>query len=101
MNVFLSDFECFIEKELHLSTRVWISILDVPKLLLRGQTLRTKSAKKYYHVGTVEAFHLWSLAINVKVEKLTSCFPPIKLLDFLHVSTDGHTVKTPLILIIK
>ena len=42
----LSNFEYFIEKKFHVLTRVWISILGGPKLLPRGQTLSTKSAKK-------------------------------------------------------
>ena len=35
-------------------------------------TLGTKSAKKCCHIGTLEAFHLWSLAISVKAQSLTS-----------------------------
>ena len=44
MNVFLSNFEYFIEKMFGLLARVWISILGVPKLLSRGRTLGAKSA---------------------------------------------------------
>ena len=54
----LLDFEYFIEKMFGLLARVWVSILGVPTLLLRGQTLRAESAKKCCHVGTLEAFHL-------------------------------------------
>ena len=71
-SVFLLDSEYFIEKKFGLSTRVWISILGGPKLLLRGQTLGAKSARKYCHVGTLEAFHLWSLATTVKAQRSTS-----------------------------
>ena len=39
MSVLLLDFEYFIEKKLCLLTRVWLSILGVPKFLLRVQTL--------------------------------------------------------------
>ena len=60
MSVILLDFEYFIENKFHLSTRVWVSILGGPKLLLRGQILGAKSAKKCCHVGTLETFHLWS-----------------------------------------
>ena len=80
-----------------LSARVWVSIFDAPKLFSRGQTLRAKSAKKWCHVGTFEAFHLWSLATNVKAQRSTSCSPPIILLDFLHLSIDPPSVKTPLV----
>ena len=62
----MSDYEYFIEKEFGLLTRVWVSVLGGPKLLSRGQTLGAKSVKKCCHVGTLEAFHLWSLATNVK-----------------------------------
>ena len=53
ISVLLSDFEYFIEKKFGLSTRVWVSILEGPKLLLRDQTLGAKSAKKCCHVGTL------------------------------------------------
>ena len=65
ISVLLSDFEFFIEKKFHLSTRVWVSILRGPKFLLSDQTLGVKSAKKCCHVGTLEAFHLWSLVTSV------------------------------------
>ena len=77
----------------HLSARVWVSIFDAPKLFPRGQTLGTKSAKKCCHVGTLEAFHLWSLATSVKAQRSTSRSPPITLLDFLHLSIDRPSVK--------
>ena len=87
MSVLLSDFEYFIEKKFGLSTKVWVSIFTVPKFLL------IKSAKKCCHVGILEAFQLWTLGTSVKAERLDSCTPPIKLLDFLHLSTDRHSVK--------
>ena len=31
--------------------------------------------------------HLWSLATSVKAQRLTSSFPPIELLNFLHLLT--------------
>ena len=46
MSVLLPDFEYFIEKMIGLLAKVWISIPGVSKLLPRGQTLGTKSAKK-------------------------------------------------------
>ena len=52
-SVLLSDYEYFIEKKFGLSTRVWFSVLEGPKLLSRGRTLGAKSAKKCYHVGTL------------------------------------------------
>ena len=72
ISVLLLDSKYFIEKKFGLSTRVWVSVLGGPKLLSRGQTLGAKSAKKYYHVGTLEAFHLWNLATSVKDQRLTS-----------------------------
>ena len=71
ISVLLLDSKYFIEKKFGLSTRVWISILKGPKLLLRGQTLSTKSAKKCCHVGTLKAFYLWSLATSVKAQRST------------------------------
>ena len=70
ISVLLSDSEYFIEKKFGLSTRVRISILREPKLLSRGQTLGAKSAKKYCHVSTLEAFHLWSLGSSVKAQEV-------------------------------
>ena len=67
MSVLLSDFEYFIEKKFGFLTRVWVSIFGEPKLLPRGQTLGAKSAKKCNHVGTLEVFHLWSLATTLKM----------------------------------
>ena len=72
ISVLLLDSEYFIEKRFGLSTRVWISVLEGPKILLKGQTLGTKSVKKYCHVGTLEAFHLWNLATIVKAQRSTS-----------------------------
>ena len=71
INVLLLDFEYFIEKNFGLSIRVWVSILGGPQLLSRGQTLGAKSAKTCCHVGTLEAFRLWSLATSVKAQRLT------------------------------
>ena len=72
ISVFLSDFEYFIEKKFGLSTRVWVSVLGGPKFLSRGQTLGAKSVKKCCHGGTLEVFHLWTLAISMKAERSTS-----------------------------
>ena len=66
INVLMSDSEYFIEKKFGLSTRVWVSDLGGPKLLSRGQSFGIKSVKKCHHIGTLEAFHLWSLATSVK-----------------------------------
>ena len=43
ISVLLSDSQYFIEKTFDLSTRVWVSIFDAPKLFSRGQTLGAKS----------------------------------------------------------
>ena len=72
ISVLLSNSEYFIEKNFGLLTRVWVSVLGGPRLLSRGQTLGAKSAKKCCHVGTLEAFHLWTLATSVKAQRLTS-----------------------------
>ena len=53
INVLLSDFEYFIEKKFGLLIRVWVSDLEGPKLLSRGQTLGSKSTEKCCHVGTL------------------------------------------------
>ena len=72
ISVILLDYEYFIEKTFGLFTKVWVSVLGGPKLLSGGQTFGTKSAKKCCHVGTLEAFHLWSLATSVKAQRSTS-----------------------------
>ena len=84
-----------------LSARVWIFILNVPKFLPRVQTLGTKSAKKYCHVSTLEAFHLWILGTSMKAKRPNSCSLPIKLLDFFHLSTKRHSVKPSLVVNIR
>ena len=86
INVFLSNFEYFIEKKFDLSTRVWVSVFDAPKLFSRGQNLGAKSTKKCYHVGTLEAFHLWSLATSVKAQRSTSRHSTNHIARFLHLS---------------
>ena len=72
ISVLLSDSEYFIEKKFGLLTRVWVSVLGGPKLLSRGQFFGAKKVKKYWHVGTLEALHLWGLATSVKAERSTS-----------------------------
>ena len=94
MSVLLSDFNYFIEKKFHLSIRVWIFILSRAKFLLRDQILGAKSAKKKLPCRYLETLHLWSLAIGVKAQRLTSRSPPIKLLNFLHLLIDQRSVKT-------
>ena len=86
MSVLLSDYEYFIEKKFDLSTRVWIFVFDAPKLFSRGQTLGAKSAKKCCHVGTLETFHLWSLATSVKAQRSTSRLFTNHIVGFLHLS---------------
>ena len=93
ISVLLSNFEYFIEKKCGLWTRVWISIFIMPKFLPRVQTLGAKTTKKCCHVGTLEAFHLWTLENSMKAERLESYYRPIKLLHFLHLSLNGHSVK--------
>ena len=53
MNVLLLDFEYFIEKYLTSRQEFGFSIIG------------TKSTKKYCHVGTLKAFHLWTLGTSV------------------------------------
>ena len=69
MSVFLSNFEYFIEKKFGFSTRVWVSILSMPKFLPRVQNLGAKTTKKYCYVGTLEAFYLWILGTSVKAKR--------------------------------
>ena len=95
ISVLLSNSEYFIEKKLDLSTRVWVSVFDAPKFFSRGQTLGAKSAKKYCHVGTLEAFHLWSLATSVKAQRSTSQLSTNTLLDSFTSEIDLSSVKTP------
>ena len=52
-----------------------------------------KSAKKYSHVGTVEAFRRWRVGTNVKAKRATSCAPPMEVLDFLHLWTKACKEK--------
>ena len=96
VTVLLSDFEYLIEQKFGLSTRVWVSVLGGPKLLSRGQTLGAKSAKKCYHVGTLEAFHLWSLATSVKAQRSTSWLSTNHIVEFLHLSNRPAKCKDPL-----
>ena len=80
MSVFLSKFEYFTKKNSSLSTRVWVSILGVPKLLPRGQILGTNSATKCYHVGTLEAVHFCTLATILKLVfsvRKTNCYEEV------------------------
>ena len=67
MSVLLSEFEYFIEKKFHLLTKVGIFILGGPKLLSQGRILGAKSDAKCCHVGTLEAFHFWSLTTTPKL----------------------------------
>ena len=96
MSVLLSNFEYFIEKKFGFSTRVWVFIFSMLKLLLRVQTLGAKSNKKCCYVGILKAINLWTLGIGVKVERPNFCYLPIRLLDFLHLLTNRHRVKRPL-----
>ena len=96
INVLLSDSEYFIEKKFDLSTRVWVSVFDAPKLFSRGQTLGAKSAKKCYHVGTLETFHLWSLTLVWRPKGRPLSSSPITLLDSFTSQIDRPSVKTPL-----
>ena len=96
INVLLSDSEYFIEKKFDLSTRIWVSVFDAPKLFSRGQTLDAKSAKKCCHVGTLEAFHLWSLATSVKTQRSTSRLSTNHIAGFLHLSNRPAKYEDPL-----
>ena len=93
---FCQVLEYFIEKKFDLSTRVWVSIFDAPKLFSRGQTLGTKNAKKCCHVGTLEAFHLWSLATSVKAQRSTSRLSTNHIAGFLHLSNQPAKCEDPL-----
>ena len=96
ISVLLLDFEYFIEKKFDLSTRVWVSVFDAPKLFSRGQTLGAKNAKKCCHVGTLEAFHLWSLATSVKAQRSTSRLSTNHIVGFLHLSNRPAKCEDPL-----
>ena len=96
MSVFLSNFEYFIEKDVCLLARVWVSIFDMPKLLPKVQNLSAKTTKMCYHVGTLEAFHLSTLDIIEKAKRPNFHSLPIKLLNFLHLLSDRHSVNCPL-----
>ena len=96
ISVLLSHSEYFIEKKFDLLTRVWVSVFDAPKLFSRGQTLGTKSAKKCCHVGTLEAFHLWSLAISVKAQRSTSRLFTNHIAGFLRLSNRLAKCEDPL-----
>ena len=97
-SVLLSDSEYFIEKKFDLSTRVWVFIFNAPKFFSRGQIL---SAKKCYHVGTLEAFYLWSLATSVKVQRLTSRLFTNHIVGFLHLSNRPTKCEDPLIVLFQ
>ena len=61
MGILLSNVEYFIEKQFHLSIRVWISILKEPNSCREAKFLVPKVPKvpkKYYHIDTLEIFHL-------------------------------------------
>ena len=96
ISVLLSDSEYFIEKKFDLLIRVWISIFEAPKLFLRGQIFGAKSAKKSCHVGTLEAFHLWNLATNVKAQRSTSQLSTNHIAGFLHLSNRPAKCEDPL-----
>ena len=96
ISVLLSNSEYFIEKKFDLSTRVWISVFDAPKLFSRGQTLGAKSAKKCCNVGTLEAFHLWSSATSVKAQRSTSRLSTNHIARFLHLSNRPAKCEDPL-----
>ena len=96
INVLLLDSEYFIEKKFDLSTRVWVSIFDAPKLFSRGQTLGAKSAQKCYHVGILEAFYFWSLATSVKAQRSTSQISTNHIVGFLHLSNRPAKCEDPL-----
>ena len=93
---FCEILSILLKKKFDLSTRVWVSIFDAPKLFLRGQTLGAKSAKKCYHVGTLEAFHLWSLATSVKAQRSTSWLSTNHIVGFLHLSNQPAKCEDPL-----
>ena len=96
-SVFLLDFEYFI------FLKIWSHNKSLDFHSWCVQTLAESPnswRQKYCHVGTLEAFYLWTLGISVKAERLDSHSPPIKLLDFFHLSTNGHSVK-PLLIVCK
>ena len=96
ISILLSDSKYFIEKKFDLLTRVWVFVFDAPKLFSRGKTLGTKSAKKCCHVGTLEAFHLWSLATSMKAQRLTSRLSTNHIARFLHLSNQPAKCEDPL-----
>ena len=92
MSVLLLNFDFFIEKNVQPLNKS----LGFHSRCAQTLTKRPNSwHQKCYHVGTLKAFHLWTLGTSVKAKGLDSHSPPIKLPDFLHLSKDGHSVKTP------
>jgi hypothetical protein len=71
--------------------------LSCPNSWLRGETLGAKTFKKCCHVGILEGVLLWMTTSRVKAQKTNFRSPPIKLLEFLLLSTFGHRVKRPLL----
>jgi hypothetical protein len=61
----------------------------------------TLGAKTCGHVGILEGVVLWLMDSVVKSECINFCTLPIKLVESFNLSTDGHSVKASLILIIK
>jgi hypothetical protein len=72
--------------------------LSCPNSWLRGETFGTKTPKKCYHVDNLVGILLWATASRVKAQRTNFHSPPIKLLEFLLLSTFGHYVKRPLLM---
>ena len=65
MNLLLLDFEYFIQKKFHLSAIVLVPFLVGPNSCQEAKFFMPKVPKSIA-MNTLEAFHLWSLATNVK-----------------------------------
>ena len=89
ISIFLfSIFAYYIEKGLISQLEFGFPFLVCPNSWLQKY-------QKCCHIGTLEAFYLWTWGISVKAKRLDSHSSPIQLLDFPHLSTNGHSMKPP------
>ena len=86
ISVLLSNSEYFIEKSLTSRLEFGFPFSMHPNSSQEAKLLVPKSAKKYCHVDTLKAFHLWSLATSVKAQRSTSRLSTNHIVGFLHLS---------------
>ena len=71
--------------------------LDPPRTDTQTLVERPNSwCQKCCHVGTLEAFHLWSLATSVKAQRSTSRLSTNHIAGFLHLSNRLAKCEDPL-----